>query len=148
MYKIVKIGLIVISVIAFILLFFMPDGDMPMDEAMQSGGLNAMHWLAYILLAFAVIATLIFGLKNVASTPGGLKKAGMGIIGLLVVIGVAYGLSSGTDVSVDNMLEVNKIETNEGEIKRVGAGIYTFFLMLLAAVALIVWGSIKKATSK
>ncbi len=148
MYKIVKIALIVLSVVGFILLFMMPNSDMPVNEQMGSGAIDAMHWLAYILLAIAVLATLIFGLKNMASTPGGLKKSLMGVVGLLVVVGIAYGLSSGTDVSVENMLEVNKIETSESEIRKVGAGIYTFGIMLLIAVALIAWGAIKNATSK
>ncbi|MFK7813516.1 MAG: hypothetical protein AB8B59_13565 [Maribacter sp.] len=146
MYKIVKIGLIVISVIAFVLLFFMPDKDMPMAEAMQSGGMNAMHWLAYILLAIAVIATVVFGLKNMISTPGGLKKSLMGIGGLLIILAIAYGLSSGDDVSVEEMMRVNNIETSEGTIKSVGAGINMFGLLLLVAVGVIGWGAIKKAT--
>jgi hypothetical protein len=147
MYKIVKIGLIVISVIAAILLFFMPDGDMPLAEAMNSGGMNAMHWIAYILLGVAVIATVVFGLKNMISTPGGLKKSLMGIGGLLILLAVAYGLSSGTDVSVDAMQKLG-IETSEGEIKSVGAGINMFGLLLLVAVLVIGWGAVKKATSK
>lgn len=148
MYKIVKIGLIVISVIAFILLFLMPDSNMPIAEQMESGGISTMFALAYILLAVAVLSTLVFGLKNMVSTPGGLKKSLFGIVGLLIILGVAYGLSSGSDISIDTMLENNNIVTTEGQIKSVGAGINMFFLMLLAAVGLIVWGAIKKATGK
>ncbi len=148
MYKIVKIGLIVISVISFGLLFTMPDGDAPMAEAMESGGLNAMHWIAYILLFLAVVATVIFGLKNMISTPGGLKKSLLGIGGLLVILAIAYGLSSGTDVSVEDMMRINNIETSESTIKSVGAGINMFGLLLLVAVGVIGWGAVKKATSK
>ncbi len=148
MHKFIKIGLIVISIIAFILLFFMPDSDMPMAEAMESGGITGMFSLAYILLAVAVIATLVFGLKNMASTPGGLKKSLFGIVGLLIALGVAYGLSSGSDISIENMLNANNITTTESEIKRVGAGINMFAILLLVAVGLIAWGSIKNATSK
>ena len=148
MHKFVKIGLIVISIIAFILLFFMPDSDMPMAEAMESGGITGMFSLAYILLAIAVIATLVFGLKNMVSTPGGLKKSLFGIVGLLIALGIAYGLSSGTDISVEGMLDRNNITTTESEIKRVGAGINMFAILLVAAVGLIAWGSIKNATSK
>lgn len=148
MYKIVKIGLIAISVLAFVLLFFMPEKDMPMADALQSGGMITMHWLAYILLAIAVCATLVFGLKNMLSVPGGIKKAVFGIGGLLVVLGIAYGLSSSTDLSIADMMTKNKILTTESEIKSVGAGINMFFIMLLAAVGLIAWGAIKKATGK
>ena len=148
MYKIVKIGLIVVSLIGFVLLFMMPDSDMPVGEQMESGAINAMHWLAYILLAIAVIATVIFGLKNMASTPGGLKKTLMGIGGLLILLAIAYGLASGTDVSVEDMMRVNNIETTEGVVKSVGAGINMFGLLLLVAVGVIGWGAIKKATGK
>lgn len=147
MHKIVKIALIVISVVAFIMLFMMPDGDMPMNEAMGSTGITVMFALAYLLLGIAVVATVIFGLKNVVSTPGGLKKALFGIVGLLVLLGIAYGLSSGTDVSIEKMAAAG-IETSEGGIKQVGAGINMFFIMLVVAVALIAWGAIKKATGK
>ena len=148
MYKIVKIGLIIVSIIAFILLFLMPEGDVPMADAMQSGAINVMFILAYILLAVAVIASVIFGLKHTISSKGGLKKAGFAIIGLVVLLGISYGLSSGTDVSVENMLSANNIVTTEGQIKTVGAGINMFGIMLLVAMILIVWGNIKKATSK
>jgi hypothetical protein len=148
MYKIVKIGLIVVSVIGFILLFMMPNGDMPDSEQMDSGAISAMHWLAYILLGIAVAMTVVFGLKNMISTPGGLKKSLMGIGGLLVILGIAYGLSSGTDVSVDDMMRVNNIETTEGVIKSVGAGINMFGLLLLVAVGVIAWGAVRKATGK
>lgn len=147
MHKIVKIGLIAISVIAFIMLFMMPDGDMPMSEAMGSTGITVMFALAYLLLGIAVVATVVFGLKNVVSTPGGLKKALFGIVGLLVLLGIAYGLSSGTDVSIEKMAAAG-IETSESGIKQVGAGINMFFIMLVVAVALIAWGAIKKATGK
>lgn len=147
MHKIVKIGLIAISVVAFIMLFMMPDGDMPMAEAMGSTGITVMFALAYLLLGIAVVATVIFGLKNVFSTPGGLKKALFGIVGLLVLLGIAYGLSSGTDVSIEKMAAAG-IETSESGIKQVGAGINMFFIMLVVAVALIAWGAIKKATGK
>lgn len=148
MYKIVKIGLIALSVIGFILLFLMPNGDMPIGEQMESGSISAMFYVAYFLLLIAVVATLVFGLKNMASTPGGLKKSLIGIGGLIIVIGIAYGLSSGTDISVEEMLDRNNIETSESEIRRVGAGIYTFVILLLAAVGVIAWGALKKATGK
>lgn len=148
MYKIVKIALIAVSVIGFILLFMMPNSDMPPAEQMGSGSIDAMHWLAYILLFVAAGATIVFGLKNMISTPGGLKKSLMGIGGLLVLLAIAYGLASGTDVSVEDMKRVNNIETTEGIVKSVGAGINMFGLLLLVAVGVIGWGAVKKATGK
>ncbi len=147
MHKFIKIGLIVISVISFVFLFFMPDGDAPMDVAMESGGISGMFFIAYFLLAVAVVATLIFGLKNMGSTPGGLKKAGFAVLGLIVVLGIAYRLSSGTDISIEEMAKKN-IDITESGIKAVGSGINMFGILLLVAVALIAFGSVKNATSK
>ena len=147
MHKIVKIALVAISVIAFVLLFFMPDSDMPDSEAMESGGIAGMFLLTYILLGIAIVATVVFGLKNMIATPGGLKKSLFGIIGLLVILGVAYGLANGTDVSIEKMAKAG-IETSESGIKKVGAGINMFFIMLILAVGLISWGAIKKVISK
>ena len=147
MHKIVKIGLVVISVLAFIMLFMMPDGDMPRAEAMGSTGITLMFGLAYLLLGIAVVSTVVFGVKNVVSTPGGLMKTFYGIGGLLVILGVAYGFASGTDVDIEKMANAG-IETSEGGIKQVGAGINMFFIMLVVAVALIAWGALKKATGK
>ena len=89
MYKIVKIGLIVISVTAFVLLFFMPSKELPMAEAIKSGGMNTMFILAYLLLGIAVVASVVFGLKNMVSSPAGLKKAGFAVIGLIVFLGIS-----------------------------------------------------------
>ena len=147
MHKFIKIGLIVISVVAFVFLFLMPDGDVPMDVAMESGGISGMFFIAYFLLAVAVAATFFFGLKNMGSTKGGLKKAGLAIVGLIVVLGIAYGLSSGTDISIEDMAKKN-IDITESGIKAVGAGINMFAILLLVAVGLIAFGSVKKATSK
>lgn len=147
MHKFIKIGLIVISVVAFVFLFFMPDDDAPMNVAMESGGISGMFFIAYLLLAIAVASALIFGLKNVGSTKGGLKKAGFAIVGLIIALGIAYGLSSGTDISIEEMAKKN-IDITEGGIKAVGAGINMFGILLLVAVGLIAFGGIRKATSK
>ena len=81
------------------------------------------------------------------STKGGLKKALYAIGGLVVILGIAYGLSSGTDIDLEAMAGKN-IDITESGVKRVGAGINMFAILLLVAVGLIAWGAIKNATSK
>ncbi len=148
MNKIVKIGLIVISIISCILLFTMPPDDMPIDQAMSNGGITALFYITYLLLAVSIIATVVFGLKNVMATPGGLKKAGTGILGLLASLGIAWAISSGSDINPETMLATNGIVTTPGEVKAVGTGINMFAILLLAAVGLIAWGGIKKTMAK
>lgn len=147
MHKIIKIVLIVISVAAFVLLFLMPDGDATMAESMASPGLNGMFILAYLLLAIAVLASVIFGIMNMISSPGGLKKAGLAVVGLFVVLGIAYGLSTSEDISISGMADKN-IDITEDGVKYVGMGINMFWIMLVVAVGLIAFGAVKKAISK
>ena len=82
-----------------------------------------------------------------SSSPGALKKAGLAILALVIALGIAYGLSSGTDVSIEEMAKKN-IDITEDGIKAVGAGINMFGILLLVAVGLIAFGGVKKATSK
>ncbi|NND78461.1 MAG: hypothetical protein HKN53_01030, partial [Maribacter sp.] len=99
MHKILKIFLLVIGVVSAILWYMLPERDMPTAEAAQSGAMNAMFMITYLLLGIAVVASLVFTLMNLFANPKGLKKTLFVIVGFLLVVGIAYVLSSGTDVS-------------------------------------------------
>ncbi len=143
MYKIVKIALIVLGLIGAVLWFMLPEKEMPANEAAQSGAMNAMFWITYILLAIAVAASLIFGLKNVFSNPAGLKRTLFGVAGLAVVVIISYVLSSGTDVADEYMAM-----SNESTVKKIGMGLNVFFILTVIAVGAMLWGGFRKITSK
>jgi len=147
MHKIVKIALIVIGLIGAVLWFLLPEREMPAAEAAQSGAMNGMFIITYILLAIAIIASLLFTLKNLFSNPASLKKTLMVIGGFLLIVGIAYVLASGTDVSIEEMA-ARGIETSEGTIRRIGMGLNVFFILTVIAVALMVLPGIKKLFSK
>ena len=90
MNKIVKILLIVIGLVAAVLWFSLPSADDP--SAINSGAMNFMFVIMYILLAIAVITTVVFGFAKLFSTKGSLKKALFAIGGLAIVVAVSYGL--------------------------------------------------------
>lgn len=147
MHKIVKIVLIIVGLVGAILWFMLPEKDMPAAEAAQSGAMNAMFWITYLLLAVAVVFSLLFALVNLFSNPKSLKKTLFVIVGFLVVVGIAYALSSGTDVSIEEMAN-RGIATSESTIKRIGAGLNMFFILTVIAVVAMLWGGLKKMTSK
>lgn len=147
MHRIIKIILIVVGVVGAILWTQLPDGDAPITEAVQSGSMNFMFILTYLLIAVAVLATVIFGLKNLFSTPGTIKKALFALGGLAVVVAVAYGLASGTDISVDAMAR-RGIETSESTIRTIGMGLNVFFILTIIAIALMLVSGVKKLTNK
>jgi len=147
MHKIIKIALIVVGLIGAILWFMLPEKEMPAPEAAESGAINGMFVITYILLGIAVIASLLFTLKNLFANPKSLKKTLMVIGGFLLVVAIAYVLASGTDVSIDDMA-ASGIETSESTIRRIGTGLNVFLILTVVAVALMVIPSVKKLFSK
>lgn len=147
MHKIVKIALIVIGLIGAVLWFMLPEREMPAAEAAQSGAMNGMFIITYILLGIAIIASLLFTLKNLFSNPQSLKKTLMVLGGFLLIVAIAYVLASGSDVSIEEMA-ARGIETSESTIRRIGMGLNVFFILTVVAVALMVIPGIKKLFSK
>ncbi len=147
MNKIVKIVLALIGVIAAILWYQLPSKDVPVSEAIENGSMNAMFLLMYLLLGVAVLASLLFTIRNYFSNPKSLKKTLMLVVGFLVVVGIAYGLSDGADGTVEAMSS-RGVETTESTVKNIGTGLNVFFFLVIIAVASMAWGGLKKFTSK
>jgi len=146
MNKIVKIALIAIGVIGAILWFMLPSNDMAEADpagAAASGSLNAMFLITFALIAVAALASLGFTLKNIFSSPAGLKKTLFALGGFALIAVIAYVISSGTDVA-----ENYAAMTDEGTVKKIGMGLYLFFFLLIIAVVLMIVPSFKKMFSK
>ena len=150
MHKIIKILLIVLSLVGAVLWFMLPSAELSEAnpaEAAQSGAMNAMFLLTYLFLGIAVVASLIFALKNLFSNGQNIKKALFAIGGLLVVVLISWAMASGTDVSVEEMASKN-IETSESTIRNIGTGLNVFFILTFVAVVAMLWSGAKKMFSK
>ncbi|PIB28979.1 hypothetical protein [Maribacter sp. 4G9] len=143
MQKIVKIALIVIGLLSAVLWYMLPSSDMPAAEAAQSGAMNGMFIITYILLGIAVVTALLFTLKNLFSNPQGLKKTLFVVVGLAIVVGISYVLSSGTDVAPEYMAM-----SSESTVKKIGMGLNVFFILTVVAVVLMVLPGVKKLFGK
>ena len=141
MNKIVKIVLIAIGLLAAVLWFSLPSSDDP--DAINSGSMNFMFIIMYVLLAVAAISAIVFGFGKLFSTPGSLKKALFGIGGLAIIVAVSYGLSSDNAAVVDAMSQ-RGVETTEGTVKNIGMGLNVFFILTVVAVVLMVFPGLKK----
>jgi flagellar biogenesis protein FliO len=147
MHKIIKIILIVLSIAGFILWTQMPSGDMMPSEAIGSSSMNFMFIITFVLLAFAVIVSLFFGLKNVFSSPEGLKRTLIGVGGLVVVAIISYFAASGTDVNLEAM-RAKGLEADESTVKNIGTFLNIFFILTIIAVGAMVVPGIKKMFNK
>ncbi len=143
MQKIIKIVLIAVGVLSAILWYLLPSSDMPAAEAAQSGAMNTMFIITYLLLGIAVIVSLIFTLKNLFSNPQGLKKTLFVIGGFALVVVISYVLASGTDVAPEFMAM-----EDESTIKKIGMGLNVFFILTIIAVVSLIVPAIKNMFSK
>ena len=147
MNKIVKIVLAVLGVLAAIMWYQLPGRDVPVSEAIESGPMNIMFSIMYFLLAVAVFASLAFTIANLIQHPAKLKKTLTVVGGFLVVVGIAYALSSGTDIDIEEMAN-RGVQTDESTIRRIGTGLNVFFMLVAIAVISMAWGGIKKMSNK
>lgn len=92
-------------------------------------------YFTYILVAVCVLAILFFAVARIVSHPEAAKSALIGIVALVVLGGISYGLSTGTDAT-DIFA---KLEVSEGTSRMVGAGLVTFYLLIGIAFASILY---------
>ena len=93
---------------------------------------NYALWWAYFLFVLTVALTLIFALVNIFTNPGGAKKALISIVGIGVLIVIAYFLAS------DQVLDIPGYEgtgNNPSTLKWVGTGLITTYI--LAGIAFL-----------
>jgi len=147
MHKIVKIILVVLGVIGAILWFQLPSADVPATEAINNGSMNFMFIITYALLGIAIAASVLFGLMNLLTSKGALKKTLFGVGGLLVVVVISYALANGTDVNLEEMAKKG-VPTTESTVKTIGMGLNVFFILTIIAVAAMLWSGVKKMISK
>ncbi|MFD0861097.1 hypothetical protein ACFQ1M_02660 [Sungkyunkwania multivorans] len=140
--KIVGIIAIILSVIGVIFFLMIANGGE------ESSMIGPMLQLGYIMIAMAAIAAIFFGLKA-AISGGNIKKTLISLVGLIVIVGLGYGLS---DVSTDLIQEFanrkQPIIVEESTSKYVGTGLYVFYIFALIAIGSIIWGGIRKILIK
>jgi hypothetical protein len=147
MHKIVKIVLVVLGVIGAVLWFQLPDSNVPPGEALENGALNFMFIITYILLGIAIIFSFVFAMMNLFSKPQSLKKTLFVVVGFLVVVGISYVLADGADGTAEEMTR-RGVATTEATVKKIGMGLNVFFILTIIAVAAMLWGGVKKMTSR
>ncbi|MBD1259635.1 hypothetical protein HZY62_03475 [Maribacter polysiphoniae] len=143
MHKFLKIFLLIVGVISAVLWYMLPEKDMPVAEAAQSGAMNTMFMITYLLLGIAVVASLVFTLKNLFANPAGLKKTLFVLGGFILVVVISYVLASGTDISDEYMAM-----SDESTVKKIGMGLNVFFILTIVAIVAIILPGIKRMFSK
>lgn len=102
--------------------------------------INFGLYATYVLIGIAVLGILIFSVARIISHPGAAKSALIGIVGLIVLGGISYALSSGDDAAT----RFADLEISEGTSRMVGAGLVTFYLLVGIAILSIIYVEITR----
>ena len=92
--------------------------------------------ICYILLFGAIAAAVLGWVMQLLKDQGAIKGVLIGV-GVLVVVGaISFALASDTNPS--------KMDITPEEAKQVGAGLYAFYVLAIAAVAATLYSEVSK----
>ena len=142
-HKIVKIVTGILGVLGIVFLFMViGSGDEEVKAAAAMGDyskISPLITLSQVILGITIIATLVFSLLGLFSDKEKLKKALFSIVGLLVVLGVAYATSEG----VETPMKDGEVLSAAGS-RLVGTGIRMFYFLAIIAIGSMLFASVKK----
>jgi uncharacterized membrane protein YuzA (DUF378 family) len=99
--------------------------------------------VTYIMIGFAALSTILFGVKKMLSNTKNAKKTLYVILGLIVICIVSYLIASD---EVLNSYEKYKISASQS--KNVGMGLMMFYILSALAVGAVLYSELSKAFSK
>lgn len=105
---------------------------------MNDSLINTGFYITYALLGIAIAAILIFSLWQVVKNPAGAKSALAGIVGLVVIYLVSYGISTGSDLDI----YAKSLEVTADTSRWVGTGLLAFYVLGALAILSILYAEV------
>ncbi len=140
LHKILKYLALVIGVIGLILwgrVLMAGDDAIESSADVQASVVTPFLIVAYIIFAIVVLIVAFYVIKGLFT--GDIKKTLLSIGSFLLIVVVAYLVTSGTE-TVLNDGEVISASTNHW----VGAGLVTFYILACIAILLMVVSGVRK----
>ena len=107
---------------------------------------SLINWgiiLTYIMVAFAALAAIGFGIKQMMQKTNNAKKTLYTIGGLFVIIILSYVTAS------DEVLgSYEKYEITASTAKKVGMGLTTFYILAISAIGAVLYSELSKVFTK
>lgn len=141
MAKILRILLIVLLAISAVLavLFYAGGEDMSGNPSYT----NIFILWAYVLTGIAVGFAVIFPVFQMITNPKNAKKGLLGIVALVVVLGVAYMMSSTQELGITNA-DLVKYDV-PSTLKYAGTMINSIYVLAAVAILSMVYTEVSKA---
>ena len=99
--------------------------------------------LTYLMVGFASLAAVGFGIKKMMQKTNNAKKTLTTVGGLVLIILISYLISS------DEVLgSYEKYEITASTAKQVGMGLTTFYILAIGAIGAVLYAELSKVFSK
>ncbi|RDK88277.1 hypothetical protein [Marinirhabdus gelatinilytica] len=134
LHKIFKIIGIVLGLLGVVFMAMLLTGN----ESAQ----DYLIYIGYIVFAVTLVMVVLFVLKGVFQ--GDIKKTLISLGVFLAIILVSYVLADNTPMQLPD----DGGMTSETGSKWVGTGLYTFYILAVVAVGLMVFSGFKKITNR
>ena len=142
--KIISGVLGVLGVIFLLRIMSTGDDQIKMDASMGDFSIvTPLIMLAIIILSIAVLVTVIFSFRGLASDINKVKKSILTTGILIIVIGISYGISDG----IETPLKDGEMLSASGS-RWVGTGIRVFYILTFVAFVSMIFSSVRKLIGK
>jgi hypothetical protein len=131
LHKIIRIVVLILALIGIVLLATILTGN--------QGTISLYMNVAYVVLAIAILFTLLFSFAQLFTNKDTLKKTLISLGLFVVVIVISYVLSEGEAV-----YKAGQLVVSESGSKWVGTGLRTFYILTFIAIGLMVFSGVKK----
>ncbi len=105
--------------------------------------INIGIYITYIMVGFAALAAIGFGIKKIISNTENTKKTLYTIFGLIIVLLISYFTAS-----EEILKSFEKYEISNSISKNVGMGLITFYILIFSAIVAVLYAEVSKLFSK
>ena len=143
--KIAKIVAPILGLIATFSLFgIMSQGDEAIENAYAAGesiaSVDTMIPVAYVIFVLVLAFVLFFVVKNLFTNAKSIKNTLVGIGAFLAILIVSYVVSGGDPTKYYD----NNVLVSDGTSQLVGAGLVTFYILVVVSLVAMAWSGINK----
>ena len=133
MLNILTIAMFVITAVLVVLFFV--GGDLPNAQYATPVYTDQLIWWAYLLFGATALVALVFPIGRMFTNPKQAVKTVIVIIGMCLLILIAYALSDGTIMKIPGYTGPDNVE---GTLKFADTMLFTMYFLGIGAVLAIV----------
>ncbi len=102
-----------------------------------TGNVDPILYGSYVYFGIGLVVAIIGGVIGLIANPGSIKGMAIGIVGMLVVLGIAYGMADGSDY-----VNYETLDLSEGMSRFSGMLLYAIYILFGASIVTLVFARV------